>query len=125
MEHDAFETEAEWFDSRRVIAEPSKVVVGLGMSDTRVESLGRISDSEFLHAMDQSESNVVLGDYAGWGKPYLLKIHLVMFMQEKLADKEVPIEDEDSAVAMAAVINGAAFIISTSTITDLRRTGLM
>ena len=36
-----------------------------------------------------------------------------MFIQEKLADEEVPIEDEDSAVA--AVINGAAFIISTST----------
>ena len=38
-----------------------------------------------------------------------------MFIQEKLADEEVPIEDEDSAVAVAAVINGAAFIISTST----------
>ena len=59
MEHDAFDTETEWFDSRRAIAESSKMV-------------GRMSDSEFFNAIDRSKGSVVLGDYAGLAKTILL-----------------------------------------------------
>ena len=39
------------------------------MSETSAGSLGSMSDGELLHALDQSESSVVLGGYAGLVKP--------------------------------------------------------
>ena len=66
------DTETEWVEARRYgRVQQDGGVVGLGiiMSETSAGSLGSMSDGELLHALDQSESSVVLGGYAGLVKP--------------------------------------------------------